>query len=236
VEEFYAHLEENLDRGPCIYVLDSMDALSSSYEVQRWKERREAIRKREKLSGDYTDGKAKSNSTGLRAVLGKVIETDSILIIVNQTRDNIASPFGGKTRSGGHALSFYAALEIWSSVDGKIQKVVRGKKRTIGIVSKLTVKKNRVTGKVREVSIPIFYSYGIDDLGSCVDYLVTEGHWKKGRQGSISAPEFDFKGKRDRLLAHIEENSLETKLRKLVAKVWREVEERCEVKRKPRFS
>ena len=193
----------------------------------------------DEAKGDYGDGKAKINSSGLRACLPRLRDTGSILIIINQTRDNINAGLfeSKKTRSGGHALTFYATLELWSSVGGKLKKTVRGKDRVIGITSKIAVKKNRLTGRIKTVEIPIYYEYGIDDLGSCIDYLVTEGTWKKSQAGDIKASGLGeaITMKRVPLLRYIEENDLLDDVRLLVAQTWKEIDEACSMGRKPRY-
>jgi len=241
-EDFYYHLDDCLlgDR-PCIYILDSMDGLSSEYEGEKFKERKTAARKGKNVSGSYGDGKAKINSAGIRSMLYRLRDTGSILIVVNQTRDNVG---GGmfeprKTRSGGYALTFYATVELWSSVTKKITKMVRGTQRTIGVNCRVKVKKNRFTGRERTVELPIYYELGIDDVGSCVDYLLTEKHWSKTDAGSINTGK-DFKAalgvaKKTKLIQEIEERGLENDLRELVAGVWADVEAACGEKRKPRY-
>jgi len=238
IEEFFFHADDAFmgDR-PVIYVLDSMDALSSDYEWKKFDERKKAAQGGTEAKGNYGDGKAKANSEGIRKVLSGLRETGSILIVISQTRDNIgAMPFQpSKTRSGGHALKFYAGLELWASVQATLTRQVKGKKRAIGINAKIRVKKNRIQGKDRTVEIPILYSVGIDDLGSCVDYLVSEGHWKKNKAGIITAPELELVGRSDSIVHQIEEGGMERDLRELVVDVWDDIEEACEVVRKNRY-
>ena len=242
VEEFYFNLDTVLSAGkPCIYVLDSMDALSSAYEQKKFVEKKKASEKGTEAKGDYGDGKAKINSSALRACIPKLRDTNSILIIVNQTRDNINAGLfeSKKTRSGGHALTFYATLELWSSVGSPIKRAIRGKDRVIGTTSHIKVKKNRLTGRNRSVYVPIYYEYGIDDVGSCVDYLVSEGTWKKNKAGTITAAglgdEDDLALKRLQLIKHIEDNDLVTDLRMLVQSTWHAIEKACSMGRKPRY-
>jgi RecA/RadA recombinase len=235
IEEFYYNLDDAVEAGsPFIYILDSMDALTSKDESDKFQTQKTASRKGEDAAGSYGDGKAKKNSTGLRKILHKLRTTNSILIIINQTRDNLGFGFEKKTRSGGRALKFYATLEIWSSIKGKLFKTVNGQKRQIGIISKIDIKKNRLTGRETSVEIPIFYSVGIDDIGSCVDYLLAEKQWPQSKTGKITAQEFDFAGTRDKLIQQIEANDQQSILRGLVAEVWRGIEQSCNVQRKPR--
>ena len=148
-----------------------------------------------------------------------------------------AMPFESKkTRSGGRALSFYACLEIWSSVIGKIRKVIGGEKLEQGTRCKIQIPKNRLTGRERIVEIPIYNSYGIDDMGSCIDYLLKQKHWTKIRkEQKIEAKEFGLSCSQKKLITHIEENEMEMDLQDITTNVWNDIEERLKLKRKKRY-
>ena len=236
VEEFYFNVERNLEAGPCVYVLDSMDALTTEDERGKFTETRKAHEKGKDVSGSYGTSKAKLNSSYLRVVFNKLRETGSILIVLSQTRDNIGfgAQFNPKTRGGGHALTFYASLEIWTSVAGHIKKTVAGKPRELGIRCKARVKKNRLTGRDRTVEFPIYHSHGIADTDGLVDYLIDEGHWKESK-GALAASEFAFEGSIEKLVQHIEATGQEKQLRLLAADTWRTIEEQSEVVRKKRY-
>jgi len=236
IEEFYYHIDDALHYGkPFIYILDSMDSLSSQSEADKFEEHKTAYRKGKSAAGSYTDGKAKINSANLRRIISSLKkEGQSILIIINQTRDNIGFGFERKSRSGGHALRFYATIELWSSVRRRVSKTVKGKKRQLGIECLIEIKKNRITGRERKLTIPIYHSFGIDDIGSCINYLTEEGHWKT--QGNkIIVPEFEFRGSKERLIRYVDEYEMERDLRDMVGDVWNEIEESCRVKRKRRY-
>lgn len=240
VEDFYFHLNAALDQDePFIYVLDSQDALTSKAAQEKFKGKMTTHYKgtKDESAGSYGDGKAKYHSEHLRTAVQRLAKTGSILIIIGQTRDDIGSMFPSKTRSGGRALRFYATIEFWTSLARKIAKTVRGKERVIGTVCKVEVRKNRLIGKAskeRTVEIPIFYSHGIDDIGSCVDYLVDEEHWKKEKQ-SIIAHELKIKATREKLIQLIEEKGVEDKVRQITGKVWRQVGEEAKPQRKRRY-
>jgi hypothetical protein len=234
-EAFYYNVNDALEGDqPFIYVLDSMDALQTLEDIEKFGEQKKAWEDGKETTGTYGMAKAKQNSTQIRGVVSGLRRTGSILVIISQTRDNIGFGFEKKTRAGGRALKFYATLEIWTSVTGQISKTVRKKKRQQGITAQVHIKKNRVSGKDRKVEVPIFHSYGIDDVGSCVDYLLEEEHWQKRGQ-KVSAGDLDFVGTRDALIAHIEQNGLEDEVRDITGTVWREIEEACAVKRKKRY-
>jgi len=143
-----------------------------------------------KVKGTYGMAKAKASSSILRSCTGLLSSTGSILIIVSQIRDNV-DPMSPKkdTRSGGHALKFYAHHEMW------MKPIKEHKKNGVSIGSAVKVKitKNKITGKVREVVFDIYYDYGIDDISSCIDYLLQIGRWSGGGKEKIKfGNDFDF--------------------------------------------
>lgn len=150
VQEFYYHLDDNLKKGPVVYILDSMDGLTSESEETHFQKAKKAAQAGKAAKGSYGDGKAKANSAGLRKALAGLRDTGSILIVIAQTRDNLDAGLfvPKKTRSGGHALRFYATVEVWSSLGGPIKRTVRGKERKIGDRIIFRVKKNRITGRL----------------------------------------------------------------------------------------
>ncbi len=238
VEQFYDNVAAAArEDRPFVYILDSMDALTCEAEEEHAQKKRAARAKGKEVGGSYGTDKAKVNSSGMRLAIADLRRTGSILIVISQTRDNIGfgAQFNPKTRGGGHALTFYATLELWTSLREKMKRTVRGKPREVGIVSKVRVKKNRQTGKDRTVLVPILHSYGLDDVGSCVDYLVEEGYWKESK-GRIVAPELDdFAGTREALVAEVIERDWERDLKKVVTGVWDEIETEAAVHRVVRY-
>lgn len=238
IEEFYYHIDDAFDaKVPFIYILDSMDSLSSEDEESKFQEKKAASRKNssKEVKGSYGDGKAKKNSTGMRRVIHNLEKSGSILLVISQTRDDIKpGSFQEKTRAGGHALRFYATLEMWSSVAKKLTKTVNDIERQTGIICRIRIKKNRMTGKERVIEIPIYHSFGFDDISSCVDYLIREKHWKGG-EGKFSAPEFDVTGSKEKIIRTIEAGDHELELRSLVCDVWDGIEEACRIDRKKRY-
>jgi hypothetical protein len=239
IESFYYNVDDAINEGkPFIYILDSMDSLSSKDEASKFEEHKDAHRKGKVAPGSYGDGKAKKNSANLRRLLAPLRKSGSILIIINQTRDNLGFGFETKTRSGGRALKFYACLEMWSSVKGKITRTVKNKKRQLGIKALVKVKKNRITGKESEVEIPIYHSFGIDDTGSCVDFMLDEGDWKqKGQMIQIPVEAFgeELKGNRETIIKKIEENGWQRDLVACVEDVWLAIQEALRINRTKRY-
>lgn len=251
IEEFYINIERVIQAGkPFIYVLDSQDALDSKAAAKKFKELKKANEEGEEAKGSYGDGKAKYHNERLRHVLSELRRMRSILIIVGHTKDNLGFGFEKKRTSGGKSLRYYATLEIWTSLGHKLRKRVRGAPRVVGIECVARVRKNRVTGKDREVVIPIYYAIGIDDVGSCVSYLIDEKQWRKvkskdedneededggNKKTLYDAKELLIQGTRESLIRQIEEDGLEDKLRTLTGKLWKEIEEESRPNRKLRY-
>jgi RecA/RadA recombinase len=185
VEDFYASVDSHLrDKSkPFIYILDSMDCLSSTQELQKFDAN---ITEREKnlaaddiskqyihVSTGFTDGKAKANSSNLRRIRNKLPVNGSILIIICQERQALGA-VTYTTRSGGNALTYYADYEIWLELKGKLEKTFDGNKRQIGQVTRARIKKNRITGIKTEVRFPLYNGVGIADADAILDWLIEE--------------------------------------------------------------
>lgn len=242
LEHFFYHLDDQLNKGPLIAVVDSWESLVPRDDDKKFEEEKTAARKGTKITGTYGMAKAKRSSQDMRRVNDKLQTTGSILIGISQTRANI-DPMSHETRTvgGGMAQKFYAALEIWTSPLGKLTKTIKGNYVQIGIRVKAKIKKNRLSGKEWDIEIPIYWSHGIDDVGSLVDYLVQWKHWPRESEdrdptkGKITAVEFEFAGGREAIIKRIEADGLVPDLRGIVTDVWETVVEAAQVERQPRY-
>lgn len=237
VEDFYYNLDIALDKGPCIYALDSMDGLTSEADEKKFDEDRKAhIKGTKPEKGSYGMDRAKKNSQFVRRIIPKLARTKSILIVIRQARDDIGAPFPSETTGGGRALTFYAQVDVWARAKRKLKSTeIRKKERHIGNLCEFHIKRSRYTGHEAKVEVPIYFNTGIDEVGSCVDYLISEQHWKQEGQ-RIKAPEFGQDCTRTKLIRIIESENREAELSKLVGKVWREIEEESGVDRKKRYT
>jgi len=221
-------LEEDI---PFIYVVDSFDALDSEEDMQNFKKSRKEKKAGKKPSGSYRMAKPKKASEMFRRICNKLEHTQSILIVISQTRDAIGTMFKKKTRSGGRALKFYSAHEVWLAVE----KTLISKKRMIGTKTRSRTKKNQITGKWRDSPLYFYYSYGVDDVRANIEFLVQEKYWKKIKK-TIKAKEFDAEGTVTTIIHHIEGVDGEERLQELVGKKWMEIENSLiDSDRKPRF-
>lgn len=251
LESFYHNVHNAISSGPCVYLLDSMDPLPTDNELRDFLKKNKKRLKREENNkipleeaGSYGTERARVNSSHLRLIFNELRGSNSILIVIFQSRQTIGfgSQFNPDTRGGGVAPTFYAGLELWSKVAGALKTTYKEKTIEQGVVCQVKVKKGRLTGRSgRTVEIPIYHSFGIDDIGGMVDYLVEWKHWGKtgkefdSQKGKIDASDFKVTLSREKLVQHILTKGLEPELKLIVTEVWNEIEDACSVKRKSRY-
>lgn len=239
IQDYKADILTRCDGKPFIAVLDSLDALTSDEELER--EYKIAIAKAKsaeavkELKGSYKTEKARHIGEMLRMVDGKLKKTKSAIFIVQQTRANIGVIFGKQTiTSGGNAPFFYSSHQVWFTKIKPHIRTVNKIKRKTGVRSKVEVTKNKITGKERDFELDIYYDYGVDDVGSCVDFLIQAGHWKKKDQ-AIIAHDLNLEAGRAELITKIENEQVERELQAITGRVWGEIEESVRLRRSRRF-
>lgn len=231
IQQYYGRMLQLLETDrPVFAVLDSFDAITTTEELARAVDMCKG-----KETGSYKMEKARWASEILRVLSRKIDNTDSCILIISQTRDNI-EPIGfqKKTRAGGKALEFYATHIFWLA---KAQGIQATNKMKIGsnIVAKTT--KNKLTGRWRDVRFPIYYQIGVDDVGSAVDYLIENGDgWKKTGPTVVCEP-FDLKGYRMDIIKAIEKDpELWAKTKLHLQEAWDGQERKADLEREPRFT
>ena len=149
---------------PFIYLMDSVDGLEGVDNVEKFEENAALHAKGKEMKGSYGDGKAKVASDNLRKIKTALRDTESLLIAVSQTRDNInPNTMAEKTHAGGRAWKFYSQYQMWLAPRGKLTKSVKGKQQEIGTLARVKLTKNHATGKHLDFVMPLYYGYGIDD-------------------------------------------------------------------------
>jgi recombination protein RecA len=217
VEDFYEDLKQCAARiakreVPGIYILDSLDALSSKDEMERGFG-----------EGTYGVEKAKNLTKLFRMLNTDVAKSSMLLIIVSQTRDRIgAGPFQKKkTRSGGRALDFYASQCLWLSHLNTISATRGGVKRATGIRIKARCEKNKISLPYRSCEFTISFGHGIDAIASGLDFLEEAKRLKEIT--NLKRSEYDA----SLLKMSDEEYWEETKrVDQAVRRIWKDVDER----------
>lgn len=224
IEHFYADLNKEIESANkydlVIYVLDSLDAISTEEELEQdFNEKSYGMTKQKKLSELF------------RKLTQKIDKKNILLIIVSQIRDAIGVTFGEtKRRSGGKALDFYAYQIVWLYNKG----IEKKNDIAIGINVKVKVKKNRVWRPFFETNFNILFEYGIDDLGSMIDYLADEKVFKKSNNGKLIYEDLPYS--REDLIQIISKENKEAEIRSLVKSTWDKVIEDSKIIRKPKYN
>ena len=221
---------------PFIYVADGLDAFSTDEELDKEMRRAIALAKSKeaakKIAGSFNAEKAKITGQILRMINDVIANTNSLFILTQQLRQKMnAMPFESPWVTSGGEAPYY-----WSEVRPFLIKAapIKNGKIKIGTSSRIRMDKNSITGKLRDIEFDIYYDLGIDDIGSMVKFLITEGHWKSGSW--IEAPEFRLKehGK-EALIKAIEKTGRIERLKRIVQKVWNAREESLKLDRKRRY-
>lgn len=156
-----------------IYVLDSLDALTSDEQDARAEERIKTIEAGKEMKGTYGMGKAKYLSQEFFPQLCKTLEDKNILlIIISQIRDNTDMfSFEKFSRSGGKALDFYCHAVIWLATAKKITYKEGDEEVQLGGTNLVKVTKLKAPRPFRKCFYTYYFQRGIDNVETGVDYL-----------------------------------------------------------------
>lgn len=210
-----------------IYALDSIDAVTSAEVEGQVEERLKAHESgKDYDKGSYGAAKCKFlSSVFMPTVAAEAAKHNCLIIIVSQLRDNIGGGlYAPKDKvSNGRALFYYSSAQVWL----KTKKDIEKGDRQIGTVLHVTTKKARGPNPYREAMFSFYYSYGIDNIGSNIDYLYDLRTPERGELKKSEAKAIDWDGTvfdRQNLILHIEQNELQDELADRVRRKWNELE------------
>lgn len=166
-----------------IYALDSLDGLSDATREEMEANRLKLLKAGETVEdpGDYGAQIAKFMSQQFfRTKHKKLRDAQLSVIIVSQIRENMkAGTYGQKwTVSCGKALEFYAHTRIFLKT---IYQIKKGD-RVIGVYVSASTTKSKTPRPYRTVYFTIFFDYGIDNIGSNLDFLFD----LRGKDGELT--------------------------------------------------
>lgn len=169
VEDVFEDLEHVVAQAeksgePGLYIVDSLDALTDRAE-----------RETKIDQGSYGTAKAKLLSRLFRTHVRPIKKTNIHGMFISQIRDKIGVTFGEKkTRTGGHAMDFYASHILWLAHLKTLVRTIGGEKRPTGIKVLANCKKNKIGTPFLRCEFPIRFGYGMDDVEASFDWLTAQ--------------------------------------------------------------
>ncbi|MCY0904727.1 recombinase RecA [Arthrobacter sp. H14-L1] len=139
-----------------------------------------ALVPRAEIEGDMGDShvglQARLMSQALRKITGRLSQTKTTAIFINQLREKIGVFFGSpETTTGGKALKFYASIRI----DVRRIQTLKEGSDAVGNRTKAKIVKNKMAPPFKIAEFDIIYGQGISREGGIIDMGVEHGLIKK---------------------------------------------------------
>ena len=147
-----------------IIVIDSVAALVPRAEIEG------------EMGDSHVGLQARLMSQALRKVTGRLNQTKTTAIFINQLREKIGVFFGSpETTTGGKALKFYASVRI----DVRRVQTLKEGADSVGNRTKAKIVKNKMAPPFKQAEFDIIYGQGISREGGIIDMGVEHGLIKK---------------------------------------------------------
>jgi len=147
-----------------IVVIDSVAALTPRAEIEG------------EMGDSHVGLQARLMSQALRKVTGRLHQTKTTAIFINQLREKIGVFFGSpETTTGGMALKFYASVRI----DVRRIETLKEAGNPVGNRTRVKIVKNKMAPPFKQAEFDILYGVGISREGGLIDMGVEEGIVKK---------------------------------------------------------
>lgn len=100
-------------------------------------------------------------STMLPPIASAASNTNTTVIMINQTRTDFSGPIPVQTATGGKALGYYASLRLNVRKMGKGKQIMEGD-QVVGVTLKLTVDKSKIGVPFRQAETVVNFRSGLD--------------------------------------------------------------------------
>lgn len=160
-EEALKLIEKFIENDVKLIILDSVSSMVPEDEMEA------------EMDEMQVGLQARLMSKAMRKLIGKVHNSDTALIFINQVRDDINKMGYGdkKTTSGGKALRFYASLRIELA---RIGWIVKGENK-IGMNVRALTKKNKMATPMRTCDLEFYFDRGFDARLDKLNNLLSTG-------------------------------------------------------------
>ena len=147
-----------------VIVIDSVAALVPRAEIEG------------EMGDSHVGLQARLMSQALRKITGRLSQTKTTAIFINQLREKIGVFFGSpETTTGGKALKFYASIRI----DVRRIQTLKEGADSVGNRTKAKIVKNKVSPPFKQAEFDILYGHGISREGGIIDMGVEHGFVRK---------------------------------------------------------
>ncbi|NUL43782.1 recombinase RecA [Cellulosimicrobium funkei] len=147
-----------------IVVIDSVAALVPRAEIEG------------EMGDSHVGLQARLMSQALRKITGRLAQSKTTAIFINQLREKIGVFFGSpETTTGGKALKFYASVRI----DVRRIETLKEGGNPVGNRTRAKIVKNKMAPPFKQAEFDIIYGEGISRQGALIDMGVDEGIVKK---------------------------------------------------------
>ena len=147
-----------------IVVIDSVAALVPRAEIEG------------EMGDSHVGLQARLLSQALRKITGRLSQTKTTAIFINQLREKIGVFFGSpETTTGGKALKFYASVRI----DVRRIETLKEGTNPVGNRTRAKIVKNKMAPPFKQAEFDIIYGQGISREGGLIDMGVEHGIVKK---------------------------------------------------------
>lgn len=199
-----------LNRKPKVIVTDTITALPAKFESETAMDKQ-----------GYGAYRAKQLSLGYRKYIRDLANSNTTLVIIDQTRDKFGSAFGGESVPGGRGPEYYPSVRVHLQKAGK---VTNSSGAVTGIWVRFVVEKNKIGPPWREGRFKILFNHSLDDIDSNL-YFLSERQNGKDKANNKSQTMMLW-GKephtRKYWIKMVEGENLEAKLRDTVWTEWQE--------------
>jgi recombination protein RecA len=147
-----------------IVVIDSVAALVPRAEIEG------------EMGDSHVGLQARLMSQALRKITGRLAQTKTTAIFINQLREKVGVFFGSpETTSGGKALKFYASVRV----DVRRIETLKEGTNPVGNRTRAKIVKNKMAPPFKQAEFDILYGEGISREGGLIDMGVEHGLVKK---------------------------------------------------------